>query len=125
MDPEFARDLRERMSASLGSLNRVALELLAERPSILFSHDTSWPDIRRHSKCVRETGIGSIRNLFALEKRRRLAFPTTSGFGAFSPFADREPLRDVPLMVCSWQPRIKRRFQRVLVPDHPDTWGTT
>ena len=74
---------------------------------------------------VRETGTGSIRNLFALEKRRRLAFPTTSVFGAFSPFADREPLRDVPLMVCSWQPRIKRRFQRVLVPDHPDTWGTT
>jgi len=59
MDPEFARDLRERMSASLGSLNRVALELLAERPSILFSHDTSWPDIRRHSECVRETGTGS------------------------------------------------------------------
>ena len=44
MDPEFARDLRERMAASLGSLNRVALELLAERPSILFSHDTLWPD---------------------------------------------------------------------------------
>ena len=59
MDPEFARDLRERMSASLGSLNRVALELLAERPSILFPHDTSWPDIRRHSECVRETGTGS------------------------------------------------------------------
>ena len=61
MDPEFARDLRERMSASLGSLYRVALELLAKRPSILFSHDTSWPDIRRHSECVRETGTGSGR----------------------------------------------------------------
>ena len=59
MDPEFARDLRERMAASLGSLNRVVLELLAKRPSILFSHDTSWADIRRHSECVRETGTGS------------------------------------------------------------------
>ena len=76
MDPEFARDLRERMAASLGSLNRVALELLAERPLILFSHDTSSPDIRRHSECVREPGQA---HLDARERRSNKIYHMSRG----------------------------------------------
>ena len=47
------------MPGSFGSLDRITFELLAERSSILFSHDTSSPDILQHVRCVRETGTGS------------------------------------------------------------------
>ena len=47
MDPEFASNLRERVSAGISSPDGLFLEFIAEGSTFFFPHDTSWPDLRR------------------------------------------------------------------------------
>ena len=51
MDPDFASDLRERVSAGLSSPDSLFLELIGEGSTFFFPHDTSWPG-RSPALCV-------------------------------------------------------------------------
>src|SRR5487761_1530165 len=84
------------------------------------------PSRRKYSPIVPDTHASAsrkLRDFSAAGKRRRFGFETTSISEMLSTRDACDPLLNVPIMVCSCQPRIKCNFQRVLVPDHPDTWG--
>lgn len=59
MDPEFASNLRERVSAVISSPDGLFLEFIAEGSTFFFPRDNSWPDLRRRYVCVRETSATS------------------------------------------------------------------